>query len=650
MEDEDLQTEDAPTGATAAPAQASDAGTTALDPNVVVGTPTEEEVWLAPDWSDYGSAQKDKSWTRVSIRTTTYEDGRKITEVLDGSRKPVAGRNLAETIDPAQEKRWKEKRKQLQTAPPTKTVRGPDGKNHIMERNPDTGEYDIDRGLAPSQPTAAQRSPEQQAVDAATASKATEDERERAYHRALGHGNLTHKDYEDKLDKDQTAANAALTQARADKNQERITAAQEAANQLARDRLQHDKDKENQPEIKVETVEGGDGQSYTRHIAARKDGSAPTVTILGPDGKPVKAIPGKGGAAEPAGAPRMQLTLGTVTRDLQNRAEFLNTKVAKWKANPNDPDGLTPQQAEELMEKWRKLATSAVQEQTALLNGQRGIFSDEVGQRQDDITETASRRTAAGTARSGALAKYMEILPMMGEGGGQLLADAISAETDMAHANAGRWGGLKEHPRIELPPFLQQVRDATFDPTGAQVDQQTQSTIGETNAQIDRLTGGGSTAAAPAPEPAAVTDPTAAAAATPAPAPAAAAPPSLPNAISVRHKVTGRVSQVTPDQLETMTNRDEFDVVEQPSPAAPPAPVNPPAGQPGNDPAAPVGMAPPGPGSSPPPPFVDQARFGQEYDPSPVLSKLMQDPDLPPDWLFDAYRDVFKSPMKPKAA
>ncbi len=41
--------------------------------------------------------------------------------------------------------------------PPTKTIQGPDGKSHIMERDPQTGDYSIDRGIAP--PSFAQIAP-----------------------------------------------------------------------------------------------------------------------------------------------------------------------------------------------------------------------------------------------------------------------------------------------------------------------------------------------------------------------------------------------------------------------------------------------------------------------------------------------------------
>jgi uncharacterized protein YjbJ (UPF0337 family) len=51
----------------------------------------------------------------------------------------------------------------------------------------------------------------------------------------------------------------------------------------------------------------------------------------------------------------------------------------------------------------------------------------------------------------------------------------------------------------------------------------------------------------------------------------AAAPPTLPNAITVRHRGTGLESRVTPDQWETMTNRDEFEVAGPSTPTAMPS-------------------------------------------------------------------------------
>lgn len=132
------------------------------DPDAVIGTPTREWVWLAPDWSDYGSSQKAADWTRVQIEMTSYQDGRVITRVLDAKEKPIQHQTLAESIDPKQQERFNKAKaaaERNKPAPATRIVRGADGKNHIMERDPATGDYSIDRGLAAGQPASADKKP-----------------------------------------------------------------------------------------------------------------------------------------------------------------------------------------------------------------------------------------------------------------------------------------------------------------------------------------------------------------------------------------------------------------------------------------------------------------------------------------------------------
>lgn len=203
----------------------------------------------------------------------------------------------------------------------------------------------------PSKPstTGPQRTPEQTTVDAAAASKATEDERERAYHRALGHGNLTHAEYEAKLDKDQLQAQQAATQARADKNQERLTAAQEAQNQIQRDRLQLDKDKQSLPDVKPETITVN-GQRYTRTTITDPRTGATRVINLDPAGKPVDRIPGEGELS--AGGPPMPHFIATTA------AQALTEYHAALAADPNQ----TPESRAKHFQEANQAAQLAIQQ------------------------------------------------------------------------------------------------------------------------------------------------------------------------------------------------------------------------------------------------------------------------------------------------
>ena len=65
-----------------------------MDPKGIAGNPTEAWVWLAPDWSTSVPDGADKSKrpagaTRVLTRTILYNDGRKVTVVLDAAGEPV---------------------------------------------------------------------------------------------------------------------------------------------------------------------------------------------------------------------------------------------------------------------------------------------------------------------------------------------------------------------------------------------------------------------------------------------------------------------------------------------------------------------------------------------------------------------------------
>ncbi len=84
-----------------------------MDPNEIVGKPREYDVWLAPDWSDWNEkTKKGSNWTKVSVRETTYANGRVVTQVLDAQRQPITNQVLDQTTDDKQAERFR----QAQTA------------------------------------------------------------------------------------------------------------------------------------------------------------------------------------------------------------------------------------------------------------------------------------------------------------------------------------------------------------------------------------------------------------------------------------------------------------------------------------------------------------------------------------------------------
>lgn len=121
-----------------------------MDPNEVVGRPVEREVWLSPDWSEYKpvTAKQPNGYTRVSIRTTTYKDGRVVTQVLDANHQPITWQTIPEESDPDVKKAWDAAQKD-QTPPgglTTQRRQAADGTTHIYGWNPQTRQYDVDQG------------------------------------------------------------------------------------------------------------------------------------------------------------------------------------------------------------------------------------------------------------------------------------------------------------------------------------------------------------------------------------------------------------------------------------------------------------------------------------------------------------------------
>jgi hypothetical protein len=105
---------------------------TPLDPNEVVGTPTEREIWLAPDWSKRGNTQQaaGPGSTKVTVRTVTYRNGRQVTYVLDENHEPVKNENgyapgLTETVDPDVKRAWDQTQAQAARGDQEGDIRGP---------------------------------------------------------------------------------------------------------------------------------------------------------------------------------------------------------------------------------------------------------------------------------------------------------------------------------------------------------------------------------------------------------------------------------------------------------------------------------------------------------------------------------------------
>ena len=118
---------------------------------------SEEEARAAQSNEEMKNAQIQAMGSMVPVRVgdqTFYLHEKDAANVIGkqiqgGATVEAAGERAAGTVQAAGERADASKDAAGNRAQPTKTTVGKDGKNHIMERDPKTGEYSIDRGIAP---------------------------------------------------------------------------------------------------------------------------------------------------------------------------------------------------------------------------------------------------------------------------------------------------------------------------------------------------------------------------------------------------------------------------------------------------------------------------------------------------------------------
>lgn len=164
---------------------------------------------------------------------------------------------------------------------------------------------------------------------------------------------------------------------------------------------------------------------------------------------------------EPDDLPPLNMTPAQVAQGLQRYSAALAAKVKLWKES-GGKQGISPQDATKLMDNRIKLAEAAGRESSNLAQQQQGIYNGQVNQRGQTLGETASRRGDANTAYNNNLARFVPQMTMMGPGGGQLVANALTESLNNNTAYVNQWGGFRESPEIQTPGFLQQIRDASM--------------------------------------------------------------------------------------------------------------------------------------------------------------------------------------------
>jgi hypothetical protein len=168
--------------------------------------------------------------------------------------------------------------------------------------------------------------------------------------------------------------------------------------------------------------------------------------------KPIVGAVGAPGPIAGLGAP--QLSLGTITADLQRTSDELARRVA---LPEGDPDKISPAQADAEMKRRHEFATRAIQEQTASITAQQNAVNQQLTQRSQDIGQANTRLGAATSIFNQADTTFRAGLGKSSGAGARYMAAALR----MARAYADQMGGLRESPAVQIPSFV----NAT--PTGA---------------------------------------------------------------------------------------------------------------------------------------------------------------------------------------
>lgn len=336
--------------------------------------------------------------------------------------------------------------------------------------------------------------------------------------------------------------------------------------QLATERKEADaKAEQGRPTVSTQTVTRN-GQSYTVHTSTPKDGSRPTITVFGPDGKEV-----------PGGLPAETKQAGskTITRNGKTYVEHVVPKpdgtndvyhtdqngnrvtlpdegnqpipagMPAFRPDPNKPSfglveyagqlaalrsqgSLTDKQYAEFVTQAHQMATSEAGRLDTIRSAQQQQQANAINQRNADQQASVSRLNAANTATQNALTTSQQMAgnftPKSYAAMGGPLYSAVAAAQD---ARALGWGGMERPPPIgvESYPLLAQLRGMGMGtPSVPTVEQILQS--GRPNALGVGAVPGAITPGATPSDPLAAPSPTAAAAAPTPPPPPVVAPSS----------------------------------------------------------------------------------------------------------------------------
>lgn len=465
-----------------------------MDPNEIIGRPTESEVWLAPDWSaskpyKEGTGAPQRGWTRVSVRETLYANGRRVREVLDENRQPITSRTLDEDIDPEQEKRWKDRQAQAARGDQEGDTRGPQtgqtrevfrGGKWVVEPNPLYQSGGTGTTTKPATPPGGSSETEGTPLPGG----GWDNSRPR---QVIKDKNGTVIWSEELTGADLTAWRNNQQASQPQTGEERAAVPNRPGwTSVTRTRVQ------NGSTTKVTSYVGPDG----KEVPSLPAETPKTTPAQAPDGswgywdstggsprwvpiqggpqaeqKPVQVNgqwgvwkPGANGGAptfvpvqgvptgaEPAGAPRPSGRLGEAAADLEAYDQWLAPQVRSGK--------ITEAQADKLREARRSFWATALEEQQGVVNTQNTAFNGQVTQRNATMTDLANRRTNSTSIANQASADLLPLATKLG--GGPNAAAGLSNAIRNARVEAANFvtmsGANEMVPEITMGPALTAV-------------------------------------------------------------------------------------------------------------------------------------------------------------------------------------------------
>lgn len=472
-----------------------------MDPNEVVGTPTEREMWLSPDWTKRGASQSaaGPGATKVSVRTVTYRNGRQVTYVLDENREPVKHPDgnyapaLTETIDADVKRAWDAAQTQagrgdqegdIRPVPATSPIREVyRGGKWVTEPNPlyqaptgsgarewrPEGTPDGRGGFDNNQLTMAEYINGKRTG----VTRAPDDKELRSWNNARemsrNPGGRTDAEIAAQRDKDKAEADRQAQQ-----NRPAVTIREDGSGGLvsiSTDPRTGQSTTSPIPGVRgtPQQVKGPDGVTYERQ----------------PDGtyKPAAGIPAprKGGKLPPGVNPP-QFSRGNVAKELARFNAELDAAVSRGEITKEEATGFyTP---------YHQEGATYLQEQNYGDTQDQNAVSSQLTQRSQNMTQAGNRMNWSNSAFQNAANQDQNLLMGAAGTGKSALVPLLALQAGLTNAA----GGFREQPEVEV---------RRYPAMGAPVPASIAPVINATNAAPSSVSAGMS---APVPKPTASAD------------------------------------------------------------------------------------------------------------------------------------------------